>query len=55
MWDKCGFCSLNHNAEKQNCAATVVLGGVEETNSEAIDPTLWLLQVYIETIEELQD
>ena len=40
---------------RKTCVATVVLYDVEETNSEAIDPTLWLLQVYIENIEELQD
>ena len=47
-WDKCGACPLNNNVAKKKSAATVVLDGVEETNSEAIDPTSWVLQIYIE-------
>ena len=51
-WDKCGACPLNCNKVKQNCVANVVLDDVEETNSEAIYPTSWVLQVYIEHIEK---
>ena len=40
---------------QKKCVTTVVLYDVKETNSEAIDPTFWLLQVYIENNEEVRD